>query len=320
MKSVKSARTDHLIHKKKHGRSQRTTQRGTTDERVAAVSLKLPPLWTADPLVWFAQIESQFATRRITSLRTKYEYVVASLTQNIAMEVRDILISLPANQPFSILKEKLLLRTTVSEQRKLQTLLTTVELGDRTPSQLLREMQGLLWESVQQIDQALIRELFLQRIPPSIGMILASTGPDISLYTQATLADKMMEVSPSLNNINTEQTRQQTAANSANISTVVARPGTQQADMQDLKMQMALLTQKVVMLMCNPTGGYREPRTRQRERSQTPRQSSQSGNRNQGTRYPFRNDVWYYHFKFGDEATKCEGPCKMNLGNVQARH
>ena len=115
-------------------------------------------------------------------------------------------------------------------------------------------------------------------LPPSIRMILASTGPDISLDPQATLADKTMEVSPSLNNINTEQTRQQTADNSANISTVVARPGTQQADRQDLKMQMALLAEKADMLMCNPTGCYREPRTRQRERSPTPRRSSQSGN------------------------------------------
>ena len=180
-------------------------------------------------------------------------------------------------------------------------------------------MQRLLGESVQQIDQALIRELFLQRLSPSIRVILASTGPDISLDAQATLTEMMMEVSPSLNNINTEQT-QQTADNSANISTVVARPGTQQADMHYL-MKMALLTQKVDMLiMCNPTGGYREPRTRQRERSPAPRRSSQSGNRNQGTIYPFRNDVCYYHVKFGDEATKCEGPCKMNLGNAQARH
>ena len=42
---------------------------------------------------------------------------------------------------YDVQKEKLLLRTTVSEQKRLQTLLTTVELGDRTRSQLLHEMQ-----------------------------------------------------------------------------------------------------------------------------------------------------------------------------------
>ena len=98
---------------------------GEENVRIAAISLKLPPFWTADPLVWFAQIESQFATRGITSQCTKYDYVVASLNQDIAMEVQDILISPPADQPFSTLKDKLLLRTTASEQRRLQTLLTT---------------------------------------------------------------------------------------------------------------------------------------------------------------------------------------------------
>ena len=154
-----------------------------------------------------------------------------------------------------------------------QTLLTTVELGDRTPSQLLMEMQRLLEESVRQIDQALIRELFLQRLPPSIRMILSSTGPHISLHAQATLAHKMMEVSPSSNNINMEQTRQQTSGNSAIIYSCCQTRNS--ARRYARPMQMALVTQKVDKLMCNPTGGYREPRTRQRERSPAPRRSFQ---------------------------------------------
>ena len=52
-------------------------------------------------------------------------------------------------------------------------------------------------------DSSFLRELFLQRLPGSVRMVLASTGNAMSLESLAQMADKIVEVAmPTISAIN----------------------------------------------------------------------------------------------------------------------
>lgn len=140
---------------------------------VAALSLKLPQYWPEDPQLWLAHVNSRFAVARITSQTQKFNHVVSALPPEIATQLRDLIVSRPVTAPFDTLTSELIQRTTMSEQRRLQLLLSE-ELGDRKPSQLLRRLQQLLGEKEATFEQALLRELFLQHLPTSVRMVLAT--------------------------------------------------------------------------------------------------------------------------------------------------
>ena len=161
---------------------------------VANVSVKLPPFWPSDPEVWFVQVEAHFTTRRITAQKTRFDYVIASLSPEVATEVRDLILKPPEGTSYSVLKEQLTKRTAASEQRRIQQLFNAEELGDRKPSQLLRHMQQLLSDRASVTDSTFLRELFLQRLPSNVRMVLASTSATTSFEELAELADKIAEV------------------------------------------------------------------------------------------------------------------------------
>ena len=163
---------------------------------LAAVGVKLPPFWPADHEVWFTQIEAQFTTRGITVQKTHFDYVISSLSSEFAIEIGDLLLRPPAENPYDALQAQPIKRTAASQQLKLQQLISGEELGDRKPTQLLRRMQQLLGDKLGMSDDAMsfLRELFMQRLPPNVRMVLASADATMDAYKLADMADKVMEV------------------------------------------------------------------------------------------------------------------------------
>ena len=119
-------------------RSALPTNAPATQPVVSLVTLTILSFWPADPEIWFAQIEAQFITHGITvQKKIKFEHIVASLSPENAKEVCDLIPNPPATDAYDVLKTELIKQTTASEQRRLQQLFSSEELGNRMPSQLL---------------------------------------------------------------------------------------------------------------------------------------------------------------------------------------
>ena len=258
-----------------------------TPRPVAAISLKLPPFWPNDPAVWFAQVEAQFLTRHITSQQTMFAYVISSLQPDIAQEVRDILLNPPAAQPYSHLKAELVKRTSASEQTRLHQLLIAEELGDRKPSQLLRKMRQLLGEN--RLEDRILCQLFLQRLPVNAQLILASTAEAVPLEQLASLADKILEVA--------------TPTVATLASPTPALP-TNNQDLSDLRCQVNNLTSQVHSLVAQ---------LQIRDRSPSRHHSGPSFQAQPRARSPARpaDSLCWYHRRFGANAHKCLQPCSF---------
>jgi hypothetical protein len=135
----------------------------------AAVSLKLPTFWTAQPRAWFIQVEAQFKLRGITQDSTQYAYVVAALDQHTAERLLDLLENPPATNLYMSLKNRLLASFSLSTRQRASRLLNMRGLGDRRPSELMDEMLALLGDHRPCL---LFEELFRQQLPADVRMAL----------------------------------------------------------------------------------------------------------------------------------------------------
>lgn len=89
-------------------------------EATGRVSFKVPPFWRSNPGLWFAQIEAQFATARITTDMAKYNTVVAAIESAVLVQVSDIILGPAEGQNYDNLKDRLVSVFADSEQQQMR--------------------------------------------------------------------------------------------------------------------------------------------------------------------------------------------------------
>ncbi|XP_022111482.1 uncharacterized protein LOC110990694 [Acanthaster planci] len=239
---------------------------------------------------WFAQVEAQFPTRKIIMQDTKFAYVIGLLPPEEAREVRDILIAPPDQDRYDHLKAEVIRRTSISEQKRLHQLLIAEELGDRKPTQLWRRMKQLLGENT--LEEKILKQLFLQRLPANAQFILASTSQMTPIQQLAELADKIIEVS----------IPHRTHTVSA-VSPAVPPSGQPSLQTQALQAKVDELTQQVNALTSQLMS---QQRGRRRTRDSTPSRPRSSS---RGRSPSHAGKDCRYHWRYGTDAKRCVSPC-----------
>lgn len=253
-------------------------------ENVSVVSRpppKIPPFWKAKPQLWFTQIESQFITSNIRSQTTKFHTVVGALEMEILSQVADIVSSPPTVNPYDSLKRRIIETFSDSEEKQIRQLLTDMDLGDKKPSHLLRQMRELGSSSV---GDQFLRSLWLQRMPTQVQTIL-SVSEENDLNKLSLLADKIVEV-----------TQNQIAA----IESSSSHPST---NLLPLQTQISELNKKMDELSVV----VREGRPIERSSSRCRCSRSRSISRKK----EWDKTMCYYHNKFGKKSVKCTKPCSF---------
>ncbi|KAL4707188.1 hypothetical protein ACJJTC_009952, partial [Scirpophaga incertulas] len=125
------------------------------------VSMKVPSFWPEKPEIWFFQIEAQFMVQKIISEDTKFNHLISQIEPKLVEHLWDIITNSDEISKYTKCKERLLAIYKDSENKRMKTLLTGIELGDNKPSQLLRKMQALAGKD---ISETALKTLWLDRI------------------------------------------------------------------------------------------------------------------------------------------------------------
>lgn len=245
---------------------------------VSAVSIKPPPFWKSSPLLWFTKLEAQFNLAGIVSERTKFNYVLTALDGDILRVVSDVVRNPGSEEPYTNLKASLIQRLSASEISKLNQLLSDLNLGDRQPSQLLREMKELGGEGV---PEEFLRSLWLQRLPENVqAILLCNSG---SLNELSKCADRIIEVysKPKMFSYENETIPESSIQN-----------------------QIKLIINRLDELEGKISKQQRVKYSRARSRSR-------SKNYPKVQEWEGKSNLCWYHAKFGIKANKCIKPCSF---------
>lgn len=274
------------------------------DSPVAAVVFTPVAFVPHDPERWFAILEHQFRTRRITNQYHKFTYALESMPSDIGASVRDLIISPPDDNPYDCLKEAVLRQCLPSTEERLRQLLARQPIGDTKPSRHLAHLRSLAGPQFK--DSDIVRELWVRALPRHIQITVTALLEDTTLDKAAQVADKIVARVGSEEGLLVATTHRPYRVDMDESPVRSDRPRPRRVQ-ERLSFQDRIAQPEPVT--CRPS----------QARSTYPkrRQSQARPNEPPPARAPQQGYCWF-HRQYGDNARRCRPPCSYGSGKAQA--
>ena len=128
------------------------------------VSVTLPRFYEEKVGIWLMTVENVFRLKGIASEAQKYELAVGALDFRHLERLEHVLSRVGMVSPYTELKNEICRIFSPSRERDFEELLYHVELGDRSPTELLFRMKKLLGHE----SPVLLEKLFKDRLPEEV--------------------------------------------------------------------------------------------------------------------------------------------------------
>jgi len=152
-------------------------------------SLCLPQFWAENTEAWFAIAETRFRIKRVDDQQEMFDHVVNALPKESLRTVLDLITDPPEDDPYQQLKDRLCQSHQLTEFQRVEKLHQLDSLGGRKPSELLHEMAELCPTGHE--DSPFFLFLFMQRLPKELRIVLGEVDDHEDVRAMAAKADKL---------------------------------------------------------------------------------------------------------------------------------
>ncbi|XP_026476414.1 uncharacterized protein LOC113382069 [Ctenocephalides felis] len=229
---------------------------------------------------------------KIRSDDTKYTAVLKALDFETLRLIQDVLRNPPMTGKYEYIKSTILSRMSESRGKQIDKLLKNLTLGEKKPSQLLREMLNL---AKGEVSEDIIIKLWSERLPHHIRpqlIVSRHLGPE----ALAEVADILVDHCSPTSHV---------------MSTTHKSSVEQRLDRHETLLMSCVQKIKELRAMLNTEREKNDQQESQlnnsRSRSEQLNQSSSRSGSRHRSRTPSRGSVCYYHYRYGEKATKYSG-------------